>query len=99
MYGRPDNADGNKYFPQLLFKGFADNKIWYVLKSIASGRKANIVMMSHINLLVVGYLVKLFKPSVKLVLLAHGIEVWAPLPGWKKYMLRKCDQPCSSASE
>jgi len=91
MYGKADNADGNKYFPQLLFKGFSDNKVWFVLKSIASGRRSDIVMMSHINLLVVGYLIKFFKPSVKLVLIAHGIEVWKPLPGWKKYMLHKCD--------
>ncbi len=91
MYGNANNADGNKYIPQSLFTGFSDNKVRFVLKSIAAGRKADIVMMSHINLLVVGYLVKFFKPSVKLVLIAHGIEVWNPLPGWKKRMLRKCD--------
>ena len=91
MYGKPDSADGNKYFPQLLFKGFSDNKIGFVLKSIAAGRRSDVVIMSHINLLVVGYLVKFFKPSVKMMLIAHGIEVWKPLPGWKKYMLRKCD--------
>ncbi len=91
MYGKRDTADGNSYFPQLVFTGFGDNKIRYVLRSMAAGRRNKVVLMSHINLLTVGFFIKFFKPSVKLVLLAHGIEVWRPLPKWKKYMLRKCD--------
>ena len=91
MYGKADSADENKYFPQLMFTGFSDNKVRFVLRSIETGRRSDIVVMSHINLLVVGYLIKFFKPSVKLALLAHGIEVWNPLPGWKKHMLNKCD--------
>ncbi len=91
MYGKPGNADRNHYYPQLLFTGFDGDKIGYVRKAIAEGRRSRVVLLSHINLLVVGYLIKFFKPSVKLVLLAHGIEVWRPFPGWKKRMLRKCD--------
>jgi glycosyltransferase involved in cell wall biosynthesis len=75
----------------LVFTGFNGDKIRYVRKAIAEGRRSKVVLMSHINLLVVGYFIKFFRPSVKLVLLAHGIEVWKPLPGWKKKMLRKCD--------
>ena len=91
MYGRPDNADRNNYFPQLLFTGFNGDKIRYVRRAISEGRRSKVVLMSHINLLVVGYFIKFFRPSVKLVLLAHGIEVWKPLPGWRKKMLLKCD--------
>lgn len=91
MYGRSEYADNNRYFPQLMFRAFNDNKIWFVIKSILSGRRSQYLVMSHINLLIVGYLVKLFRPSVKLVLIAHGIEVWRPLPAWKRYMLRRCD--------
>ena len=91
MYGRSEYADNNRYFPQLMFRAFNDNKIWFVIKSILSGRRSQYLVMSHINLLIVGYLVKLFRPSVKLVWIAHGIEVWRPLPAWKRYMLRRCD--------
>lgn len=91
MYGRPEYGNRNNYFSQLVFTGFGDNKIRYVRKAIATGRKSEVVLLSHINLLVVGYIIKLIRPSVKLVLLAHGIEVWRPLPAWKKMMLRKCD--------
>lgn len=91
MYGRSEFADNNRYFPQLMFRAFNDNKVWFVIKSILAGRRSQYLMMSHINLLIVGYLVKLFRPSVKLVLIAHGIEVWRPLPAWKRHMLRRCD--------
>ena len=91
LYGRPNKAEGNIYFPQLLFKGFQHKRFRFVFSAIKAGRSSKIVMLSHINLLLVGYLIKLTRPSVKLVLLAHGIEVWQTLPSWKKYMLQKCD--------
>jgi glycosyltransferase involved in cell wall biosynthesis len=47
--------------------------------------------MSHINLLIPGILIKMIKPSVKLVLIAHGIEVWMPFAAWKRYLLGKID--------
>ena len=91
MYGKADDGNRNNYFPQLVFTPFNGNKIRFVRQAFLEGRKCKVVMMSHINLLIVGYLIKFFRPSVKLVLLAHGIEVWKPLRGWKKKMLRRCD--------
>ena len=91
MYGKPGDGNGNSYLPQLVFTSFDDNRIRFVRKAIAEGRRSKVVLLSHINLLVVGYFIKFFRPSVKLVLLAHGIEVWKPLPGWKKKMLGQCD--------
>ncbi len=91
LHGQKNRADGNAYFPQLLFTGFGGGRIRFVLKSIARGRRSQTVILSHINLLIIGYLIKMVKPSVRLVLLAHGIEVWKPFAGWKKYMLGKCD--------
>ncbi len=91
MYGKADDGDRNTYFPQLVFTPFDGDKVRFVRKAFSEGRKAKVVLMSHINLLVVGYFIKFFRPSVKLVLLAHGIEVWKPLKGWKKKMLQRCD--------
>ncbi len=91
MYDKCEHGEGNKYFPRLVFTRFGGRKIRYMFRAIIEGRRSNVVLMSHINLLVAGFLIKFLKPSVKLVLLAHGIEVWKPLPAWKKYMLRKCD--------
>ena len=49
------------------------------------------VILSHINLMIVGWLIKKVSPRTKLVLLAHGIEIWYPLHGFQKKMLRNCD--------
>lgn len=91
MYGKANDGDRNNYLPQLIFTPFDGDRIRFVRKSFLEGRKSKVVLMSHINLLVVGYFIKFFRPSVKLVLLAHGIEVWKPLMGWKKKMLHRCD--------
>ena len=91
LHGGTKDANGNNYFPQLLFRGFSGGRVSFVLSSAVAGRKAETLLLSHINLLLVGCLIKFFKPSVKLVLLAHGIEVWRPLGWLKKRMLRKCD--------
>jgi glycosyltransferase involved in cell wall biosynthesis len=89
--GKKGRQENDRYFPQIIHTCFEDNKIRYALKSILVGRDRDIVLMSHINLLIVGTLIKMIKPSVKLVLMAHGIEVWAPLAAWKRYLLRKID--------
>ena len=91
MYGKEEAVDGNSYFPQTKFSSFSNNKIGFVHKSIMAGRHKDIVLMSHVNLLIPGILIKLVHPRVKLVLIVHGIEVWRPIAAWKKYLLRKID--------
>lgn len=91
VYGKRNTADGNNYFPQTKYRGFKNNKPAFVAGSLAAGRRANVVLMSHVNLLIPGVLIKLLRPKVKLVLIAHGIEVWRPFPAWKRKLLQKVD--------
>lgn len=91
MYGNPHSADGNAYFPQTKYTGFKGDKTGFVVGSFLEGRKADIVLMSHVNLLMPGVLIKMIKPKVKLVLITHGIEVWRPFAAWKRRMLGKVD--------
>jgi len=85
-----DNV-GNKYFCNSSYIGFNNRRSDFVLKSIKAGIKSDVVVMSHINLLLVGLFIKIFSPKTKLILIAHGIEVWKAFPTWKKYALKKCD--------
>ena len=82
----------NKYFPSEIFFAFHGNRKRFAVKSIKEGIKSKVVILSHINLLVVGYFIKLLSPKTKLVLFAHGIEIWKPLSSFKKKMLLKCDK-------
>lgn len=79
------------YFPSSVFEGFAGKKLKFVLQSISKGRSSDVVILSHINLLAVGYLVKKSSPKIKLVLLAHGIEVWDRLSSLKMRMIKSVD--------
>ncbi len=81
-----------KYISPAFFKGFGQRKLRFVQAAVKKGCTAKVVLLSHINLLTIGYVIKLFCPGIKLILIAHGIEVWEPLKGYKKYMLRKCDK-------
>ena len=90
MYDKPADVD-NKYINPLSFTGFSEEKINFVRTAIAKGRKAKVTILSHINLLSVGFLIKLAAPKTKLILFAHGIEVWGPISAIRQVMLKKCD--------
>jgi glycosyltransferase involved in cell wall biosynthesis len=84
-----ENPD-NIYFPQGIFYPFKGNKARFMIEGIRKGRKSDLVLLSHINLLPVGYFIRLLSPKTRIVLLAHGIEIWGPLSRIKKMMLAKC---------
>lgn len=91
MYDRSHQAD-ERYFPKSIFRGFGIRKLLFVLESVFYGKKCDVVVLSHINLLPAGYLIKLLSPKTKLWLIAHGIEVWGPLSSFKQKMLARCDK-------
>ena len=91
MYDVPADMD-EKYFPKKNFTGFGVRRLSFTQKAFLSGIRNDVVILSHINLLPVGYLVKLFSPKTRLVLIAHGIEVWKTFSGLKKKMLFACDR-------
>ncbi|MES2431386.1 MAG: glycosyltransferase family 4 protein [Bacteroidota bacterium] len=90
MYDNTDEVD-EKYFPKKIFKGYATKKLRFVESAFQQGKKSDVVILSHINLLSVGYCIKLLSPKTKLILITHGIEVWKTFSPFKKRMLQKCD--------
>ncbi|HRD43850.1 MAG TPA: glycosyltransferase family 4 protein [Ferruginibacter sp.] len=95
MHDAAHDAKDNPYIPQKIYHAFAGNKIMASLKAIAAGRKKNIVILSHINLLAVGGIIKKINPKVKLILFTHGIEVWQPMSRKRKRLLYGCDRVIS----
>jgi glycosyltransferase involved in cell wall biosynthesis len=92
MYDTDADAADNIYFPSENFKGFGIAKFLFILKMLPKGIKSSTVILSHINLLPVGWLIKKLSPKTNLVLLAHGIEVWEPIGKRKRQMLNTCDK-------
>ncbi len=92
MHDSQADANNNKYFPSDIFHGFDGRRFSFIFTSLLKGRKSHTVILSHINLLLVGWLIKKIAPSTKIILFAHGIEVWELLSPRKKKMLACCDK-------
>ncbi|HUC79703.1 MAG TPA: glycosyltransferase family 4 protein [Flavisolibacter sp.] len=90
MYDNKEEID-ERYFPGSVFKAFGGRKLSFAISALLKQRKPDIVLLSHINLLPVGFAIKKLSPKTKLVLIAHGIEVWAKLSGLKSRMLQSVD--------
>ncbi len=91
MYDTKPDAYQNLYFPLEIFRGFGKNKIAFTIKSFFFGLQSDTIIISHINLLIVGWLIKKVRPQKKVVLFAHGIEVWSHLSYLKRKMILSCD--------
>jgi glycosyltransferase involved in cell wall biosynthesis len=90
MYDEQSEVD-ERYFPSETFTGFGIAKMKFIVSCVKRGIKSDIIILSHINLLVVGYLIKIISPKTKLMLMAHGIEMWEPFSFSRRKMLVKCD--------
>jgi glycosyltransferase involved in cell wall biosynthesis len=91
MHDEQKHAYGNLYFPNEIFIGYGVNKAGFILDAVRRGRTAKVVILSHINLLVVGRIIKMLSPRTKVIMFAHGIEVWGNLSKRKTDMLKSCD--------
>lgn len=86
-----DSGVDEKYFSPKKYKGFSTNKPAFVAQSILAARKSDIIFLGHINMAVVGVMIKKLFPSKKVVLITHGIDVWRPLSGTRVKILNIAD--------
>jgi len=88
-YSMYDTETDRRYFPKKRFKGFGGKRLQFVGNALIEASDFQTIILGHINLAVVGVLIKAFCPKVQIVLIAHGIEVWQPQKGMKKTLLTK----------
>lgn len=72
------------------FKGYNNSRLKFVCGSLYSARKPDIIILSHINLALIGLIISYINPKCRVWLIAHGIEIWRPLPYHKRLLLKKC---------
>ena len=92
LHDHQSQAANNNYFPAYNFSAFSAAKASFVLKSIKQGIFSGVVLISHINLLFPAWCIKKLSPKTKIILFAHGIEIWDHLPARKKLMLGCVDK-------
>lgn len=91
MYDKSNERD-SRYLIKSQFRGFNGKRKTFVVKSFLMGMRSDVVILSHINLLSIGYLIKRFSPNTKVYLIAHGIEIWRKIPETKLRILKKIDK-------
>lgn len=83
----------SQYLPDEAFTGFGRNKVKLGLRTLRTAIHSDIVILSHINLALMGVIIKIANPNCKVWLVAHGIEVWRPLSYFKKLLVNRfCDK-------
>ncbi len=83
----------DRYLPAENYKGFSNHRLTVGLKTISETNRSDIVILSHVNLSLIGITVKLLNPKCQLWLIAHGIEVWRPVNFVKRAFLQRfCDK-------
>ena len=87
-----------QYLPENKFHSFQKNNIRFILDILFLKKKPDIVILSHINLAIVGLILRIMKPRCKIWLVAHGIEVWRPLTLIKRLCLKSCNKIISVSS-
>lgn len=83
-----NNDFDNRYLNRSQFKGFGGNTLAFISHAALKGFTAHKLILSHVHLLPVAILIKTISPRTKIVLLAHGIEVWRELKTWEKRFMR-----------
>ncbi|SRR5258706_4947013 len=86
-----DNKTDEKYFHRQRFKGWGGNRIFFSIHALIASFRYSTVILGHINLSLVGCLIRIFRPDTRIILIVHGIEVWKRLGGAKLKMLQTCD--------
>lgn len=86
-----DNAD-QQYIAEQPFSGSNGKRMQFVFSAFVKGLQQDVVILGHLNLALIGVLIKLFAPKKKLVVICHGIEVFTPVSGLKRKVLKKADR-------
>jgi len=74
------------------FRGFGRSKLRFVLAALQNAmKKPRVVLAAHPNLAPPAAWMKRLAPQTKLIVIAHGIDVWQPLPSRRRAALLSAD--------
>lgn len=86
-----DSHPDFRYLTAKHCNSFKGNKLTFAFSAVNKGLSSDIIILSHINLLSFGWLIKKLKPKARIILFAHGIEIWTPLSNWKRKFLQSVE--------
>lgn len=89
MLSMYDQSPDLNYVDQKSYIGFNGRRINFAIQVLTSGLHSDVIILSHVNLLIFGWLIKRLQPKKRIILFAHGIEIWEKLSNWKTNFIRK----------
>lgn len=89
--GMYDDHSDAAYVPPESFQAYSGNRLRFVIENLLQSLRVDELIIGHMNLATVGVLYKFFRPSKKVTVICHGIEVFEPVSGMKKKLLQKAD--------
>lgn len=92
IYSAYDGQIQPAYYSGKHYKGFSTHRIWFTLYSLWKGLQADRLLLGHINLALIAFVLKMFRPGLKVVLVTHGIEVWGNVSRLQKSVLNSADE-------
>jgi len=90
-YSAYDSRHDERYVNSMGWKGFSGNLYFFALQSLVAAYRSNLIVLGHINLALLGVLIKLFFPKKQVWLIVHGVDVWFPLSFIKRKALNNAD--------
>lgn len=90
--GMYDDHSDAAYVPPESFQAYSGNRIRFVIQNLLESLRVDELIIGHMNLAAVGVLYKLLRPTKKLTVICHGIEVFEPVSGIQKKLLQKADR-------
>jgi glycosyltransferase involved in cell wall biosynthesis len=74
-----DKAGNEKYIDTAQFKGFGGRRILFSVQTILASQSSDIIVLSHAHLLIYARIIKKIFRKKRIILYAHGIEIWRDL--------------------
>ena len=87
-----DSGPDERYIAKENYRGFNGSKFRSSYYAIKESIKYDQIILGHINLAIVGIVIKIIRPSVRIILITHGIEVWEKLHFIKGAFLKRVDK-------
>jgi glycosyltransferase involved in cell wall biosynthesis len=91
-YSLYDQLPNQEYILPTYFKGFNGKLLIGIVNSVFKGLKSDVIILSHVNLSIIGLIIKTLKPKTKVIIWTHGIEIWRALSFIQKKLLLQADQ-------
>jgi phosphatidylinositol alpha-1,6-mannosyltransferase len=83
-----DNLANDEYIKVENFHGCRGNTFNFCFVALRQGITSDTIIVSHINLLLFAVFIKLLNRKSRIIMLAHGTEIWRGIPVWKSYFIR-----------